>query len=204
VNVHILSSRDIISYLFFYPLFLRREDLRDSGITFKFFSSVDDRLGECDALIIDNRVLSPLWKDQKDSALALLEDIRSMTRKIIWADVTDSSGATQFQVMPYVDRYWKKQLLRDRSLYLKEFYGARIYTDYYKKKFQLPAEDVFSTRATDVQGLNKLRLSWNLGMGPCHESAKKHSLLRWLPDGLKQSLLRATEPEFLPGEARGQ
>jgi hypothetical protein len=182
MKIHILASRDFISYYFMYPLLVMQRQLAqefDCKIT--FFHGINEKLFDSDALLIDNRFFTPLWKDQAAKAISLLEDFRKKHRHIIWLDVTDSTGATQFQVLPYLDRYFKKQILVDKNLYEKRFYGARIYTDYYKTKFNLPDQKAFETQPLKREDIPKLRVSWNLGVGPYHCSRGVNNLRRFIP-----------------------
>ena len=45
----------------------------------------------------------------------------------------DSAGTTQFEVLPFVKKYIKKQFYKDKKLILK-LKGGRFYTDHYIKK----------------------------------------------------------------------
>lgn len=196
MNVYILASYDLISYYFFYPLFVLRPLLASFNIHIKFFTKIEPDIYRGDVLLIDNRFFTPFWKNDRAKALDTLELIRKRCFKVIWLDVTDSTGATQFQVLPFVDRYFKKQLLKDRSLYTKNFYGARIYTDYYKNHFNLPAEEVFSVEPVNGEDIPKLDVSWNLGMGPCHLRLGVSNLLRKIPFSLKRLIPLNFAPYF--------
>lgn len=184
MQINILVSRDPISFFFFYPLMALRKDLRQWDCRISFFDDILPQLCEADVVVLDNRCFSPLWASQSDLALSRLKGLRQRAKRLFWADVTDSTGATQFQVMPFVDRYFKKQLLRCRHEYTRSFYGARIYTDYYKKNQALPAEDVFAAQAIREQDLSKLALSWNLGLGGMAVNSGASRLAGILPPAL--------------------
>ena len=47
---------------------------------------------------IEKNVLSQLKKNKEKKCA-----------KVIWLDSTASTGSTHFQVMPYVDKYWKNR-----------------------------------------------------------------------------------------------
>jgi hypothetical protein len=84
---------------------------------------------------------------------------------IIWLDLSDSAGNTQFEVLPYVKKYVKKQFYKNKSLYKKIFFRNRFYSDYYQNKFNLenPESQKFTT--LNDQYLNKLVQGWNIGVG---------------------------------------
>lgn len=187
MKIHILSSNNVISYYFFYPLLALKEKLRSRKCEIRFFASMTS-LGQADVLVVDNRFFSPFWKEKAAEVYRNLEILRSRFPKVIWADVTDSTGATQFRVLPYVDRYWKKQLLKNARLYEQNYYDARIYTDYYQKNFHLPMESDFTVEPLDPKDEHKLSVSWNLGLGPFHHSPEVNDVLRRLPHLIKQWL----------------
>jgi hypothetical protein len=138
-------------------------------------------------LLLDSKHFSALWGN-RDYVLSLLHEIKNKCRKLIWLDSTASTGSTHFQVLPIVDKYLKKQLLKDLSLYTRVFYGARIYTDYYKKHYNLPNEEVAQVDPIDKKYINKLCLSWNLVFGPYSVNKRITNLFRLTPWLLKKKL----------------
>lgn len=93
--------------------------------------------------------------------------IKEKTRILCWLDTSDSTGTCMFDVLPYVDYYFKKQLLKDMSLYYEPHYGGRIWCEYYHIHEQIN-DPKLSTLKYDVlekQYESKIRLSWNVGLG---------------------------------------
>ncbi len=200
-RINVLTNNDFISFYFFYPLLANKNRLGEMGISLKFYERLKEDIYACDILMLDSKYFRPLWENRA-SALALIQKIRDKSKTLYWLDTTDSTGATHFQVLPYVDKYWKKQLLKDRALYEEDFYGARIYTDYYKKNFSLGNEDVFSVEPLKKEHASKLSVSWNLGAGPIMANVRAANLIRLLPWSVKKFLkfryrYRAHPPEKL-------
>ena len=127
-----------------YPLLLNKEKLEDLDIRIKYHDKLNENIVSCDILLIDSKFFRNYWKDKRDYVISLLQRFREKCKQIIWLDTTDSTGATHFQVLPYVDKYWKKQLLRDVKLYERKFFGARIYTDFYKSYLKLSPKNSYS------------------------------------------------------------
>ena len=69
--------------------------------------------------------------------LKQLETIKKKVKSVFYFDTTDSSGCIQNEVFNYVDLYFKSQILKNKDLYKKQFYGSRIYSDYFHKKFKV-------------------------------------------------------------------
>jgi len=96
----------------------------------------------------------------------LLEKLANKYEKIVWFDDGDGAGTAHFEVLPYVVKYFKKQLFKDKKLYLKSRYGRELFTEYYHKNFnqvdEHPNERVPIKNELDLE---KLAVAWNIGIG---------------------------------------
>jgi hypothetical protein len=104
--------------------------------------------------------------DGRASKLEVLARLRDKYDKIVWFDDGDGAGSTSFDVLPFVDLYWKKQLFRDRDLYRRSLYGKQLYTDYYHRRhgvFDDPPR--YRLPISSQADLGKLRVAWNIGAG---------------------------------------
>ncbi len=84
-------------------------------------------------------------------------------------------------MLPFVSRYCKSQVLKDRQAYLSPVYGNRIYADYYYREFGVEDDEpVASTPVASPDDLAKLRVSWNSGLadysllGPARMGLRRH------------------------------
>lgn len=102
---------------------------------------------------------------QKDR-ISILKDIRNKNIKIVWLDCSDSTGTCLFDVLPYVDLYLKKQVLKDKHQYMKPMIGQRIYIDYYAKSLGLEGIEDETTSGTieNVDDIHKIDVSWNVSL----------------------------------------
>ena len=166
MRVHILSTRTNKAYNATYPLRAFRRAIRQRGIDVRIFHQPTSALSKCDVLILAGEH----WKDRpregsSGSVLETVQRYRDAVATLVWLDATDSSGTTNFEVLPYVDLYAKNQLLRDRTRYTAPFYGMRCYTEFYHQR-----EGIVDTREAwrvpaSADQLHKLSVSWNLGLG---------------------------------------
>jgi hypothetical protein len=166
MRVHILTARTIKAHNSIYPLRAFRHLVRRRGIVVRVYFRDVASLTQCDVLCI----LGEHWKHQAsdrpaDSMLDVVRRYRDSVPTLVWLDTTDSSGTTRFEVLPYVDLYAKKQLLKDRSRYTASFYGMRCYTDYYHRTNGITDSNVAWRTPAHPQHLDKLAVSWNLGLG---------------------------------------
>ena len=170
MNVHILHesgySQNGIAFRF--PLWFNRKQLEQRGMSLRFFSEIEPALFEGDVLAISSRFFSSWWSEERRPELfAFLEKAKTSFDRVIWFDLSDSTGTTQFQVLPFVHRYAKNQLLRDRTRYRERWYASRIFADYYHKQFNVEDDDPgpphLNHPITD-EGIEKLFVGWNSGL----------------------------------------
>lgn len=101
----------------------------------------------------------------------LMERLKNQCNKIVWLDTTDSAGTLWKGAFPFVDLYFKKQIQIDLSQYMKKMWGGRLYTQYYYENKYIDGEE-FNEDDNAVltpQELEKIRVSWNVGLGELFE-----------------------------------
>ena len=99
-----------------------------------------------------------------DKRISFVKSLKPKCNMLCWLDTADSTGTCLFDVLPYVDLYFKKQLLKDTDLYTKEFYCGRPYSDYYHHEIGLFDDSLASVHypTASKENLRKLRISWNI------------------------------------------
>lgn len=102
-----------------------------------------------------------------DKRAEILKKIKAHCNMLVWLDTADSTGTCMFDVMPYVDLYFKKQLLKNTEDYCRDVYGTRTFCEYYHNKLHIEDETITQRYYphTEKQYLNKLRVAWNVGIG---------------------------------------
>ena len=92
--------------------------------------------------------------------------LKERYQKVFFFDDSDGADGVHFELIDHVDAYYKRQLLRDTSNYLRPMYGLHLFSDYYHRKFCVEDErEVVRAPLHDPLQLRKLRVAWNLGMG---------------------------------------
>lgn len=96
-----------------------------------------------------------------------IKKIKENCKKLIWLDTADSTGTCLFEVLPYVDIYMKKQVLKDIDRYKKTIWGGRTYCEYYHNKLNI--EDLILEEKKflplEEKYKEKIKISWNVGLG---------------------------------------
>lgn len=167
LHILYLDASSPNEFAFLFPMRVHQAALRLGGIDCRFFHQITSKLFECDVLMISSKFFTEWWRQRRfHDIAAFLTQAREKT-KVIWADISDSTGTTHFKVLPYVDRYIKNQLLKNRSGYLQTYYSSRIFTDYAYKKygvFDQSLQEAHLNYIPDPSQLNKLALGWNSGL----------------------------------------
>lgn len=162
--IHILTPgfTNPNSAAFLFPLYMFRRALKDSGFTLRFFTRQHPALGDADRVLIEAKALAQDWNQGRGA------DILGRLRQrapVIWCDQSDSTGTFFGQVLPHVDKYTKAQLLKDPGNYRNNYYGDRIYTDYYHRKHGLTDDLQYHyAPPQNEQDRAKISLSWNSGL----------------------------------------
>jgi len=144
------------------PLIRLRSQLRDIGADVRLHASCDAAAADCDVLAIESRVFRGRWVD--GHALRILEAATRRNPNVVYFDIHDSTGSLQPRVLPFVRRYLKNQLLRDRSLYCTPHYGGRLFTDFAHHRFGIvDREEMRSEPVANAVDLAKLAVGWNAG-----------------------------------------
>ena len=127
MRVNILTVRHVADSRAFTPILVNQRLLNEFGIEVRIHYDDKADLYDADCLIFDGRVYRK-WSegDSERGVTTLLERLNRRVDTVIWFDTTDGTGTTQFQFLPYVDKYLKLQALRDRALYQKSYYGGRL------------------------------------------------------------------------------
>tara|TARA_B100000029_G_scaffold492098_1_gene552995 strand:- start:1172 stop:2266 length:1095 start_codon:yes stop_codon:yes gene_type:complete len=153
-----------------------KQELNDLGFKVEFHRKISSKYLEADYLFLNSRSFSTL-DDYVN--LTKLEKIKKINNNIYWFDMRDSAGTTQFEVLPFVKKYVKKQLYKDKSLYVKNLYGGRYYTDFYHNKFNINDKKQYDQKKLDINLSSKVILGWNLGVAQIFDHSTFSKLDYW-------------------------
>lgn len=147
-------------------------NLIEMGYKIKFLRKISGEIYDTDILILLSKPAIQILNERQSvfevngPAISFVKKAKQKVDKLIWMDTSDSTTVTHFEILPYVDSYLKKQLFQDKSKYKRNYYGGRIFTEYYHTHFSIddstpynqfyPLEDQYS---------GKIDLSWNIGLG---------------------------------------
>ncbi len=164
-KIHILINEEArrlgLYYGFWNWFFIFQKDLKDLDIEVDFFPSLNDRFFEADHLFLNSRSFNQ-FNNRVD--LDYLKNIYLKNKNLYWFDMRDSAGTTQFEVLPFVKKYVKKQFYKDKKIYSNKLEGGRFYTQHYIKNYNLKDHEDYNQELLNYSYLPKLILGWNIGI----------------------------------------
>jgi len=181
---------------FWFPVWFNRKKIEKGGVKVRFQNFRNLRINKLSSLIgIDSRVfdiedkkLEIWWKKNWTELYTLnfLKKLKKLGKLIVWFDTSDSTGTTQFHVLKFVEKYYKRQLLKDYSLYKQNFALGRYYTDYYSKKYKIEPEFDTYFYPLEQKEEKKIGLSWNFALNDYRPIQKIGPFIKYLPLSFKK------------------
>ena len=164
-KIHILVNNEArmlgLYYGFWNWFFIFKKELAELSIKVEFFYSMNEKFFEADHLFLNSRSI-PTINNRID--LVFLKKISAKNKNLYWFDMRDSAGTTQFEVLPYVKKYIKKQFYKTKDIYFQKIEGGRCYTDYYIKKNKIQDTENYNQELLTSGNISKLILGWNIGV----------------------------------------
>lgn len=178
-KILILQSGDGYTTRYLFPLLQNLSLLRDAG----YVLLIDDFDLSCTEY--DTEYLIVLH-DCLESETAVvrreyLEKVKNGCRMLVWLDTSDSTGTTVFDVLPHVDLYLKKQLLKDVAQYATGHYNQRVFCDFYHRQFGICDPEPCWRQPLDLCHARKLRTAWNILIGDIWNDSTPHHCYHFAP-----------------------
>ena len=146
-----------------FPFLAFKKELNQSDIFFKILFNLD-QVNYSDIIIVDSKYHKNYWKNNENKIYIDFIKLKKYSNKLIYFDTTDSTGMIQSEIFNYINRYWKFQILKDKSLYKKSLYGGRIFSNYYHNEFNINDQNTLYSKPVDSIESDKISLAWNFGL----------------------------------------
>jgi len=177
-KINIIANKSYISNLLLAPVRYNLKKFKSENITININYVISEKNLSSDVLIIFSKPIIELVQEKEEvfqetgPIIQFLKKARSFAGKLIWFDSTDGAGMPHFEVMPYIDLYFKGLMYKDKTIYKKELYGGRLFTDYYHRNNSIIDEnEIRPFHPLEDKYLHKLKLSWTLGLGDIYNLA---------------------------------
>lgn len=184
---------------FLFPIILFRKVLREK-FEIKIYFRITKSIEDCDILLIESKFYRNKWKDSKKEIIKQFNSWKRKNIKVIFCDTTDSSSWIKSDILAYVYKYAKGQLLKNKDLYLKKIYANRVYAEYYFKNKKV--SDIKEEYSTPIKksNLSKLCLSWNSGLA--NYSIFSPIIYKYTPSFLSKLIFKFSNQFVSPYEKR--
>lgn len=97
--------------------------------------------------------------------IQFIERLHGRGKRVAYFDDTADPREIQVDMLEACDVYFKKQILRDVSGYLRPVYGKRMITEYFNSNYGIEDENPDWAPLVPTDLVGKIHLSWNLGIG---------------------------------------
>ena len=164
MNIKVLTSNNLTtnSRTILAPLFLETKKLSANNFHIEIIFEPSPHMFDTDLLIVESSYHGKKWTFLTEQILSEVQDWARRCQKLAYLDTSDSSALLHPEILPFVDVYFKCQILRDTKKYLKPHYGRRVYTDYIHEKFNIiDKEPSYSSPVENSNNLKKIMVFWN-------------------------------------------
>lgn len=164
-SIHVLTTHETKSEVYLFPLLVNSGRLKAAGLKFEYFERFRPETLEADWVIVDCRWALERFGSRDDEMFEFLRAARRSCRSLAWLDTTASTSVGYPGVLPFVDRYFKGLLLKDRGEYLKPHYSNRIFADFYfRTRGVRDSREPGSLVVSSASHLSKLCVLWNYSL----------------------------------------
>ncbi|MDB5119321.1 MAG: hypothetical protein JWN56_539 [Sphingobacteriales bacterium] len=165
-----------------FPFYHWKRDLLDSGIKIEVIHDhLDVRLKNSECVLIQSKYFTRGWQNLKtrtaeneEEIISYLVDLKKTVKDLIWFDQADSSGSSDFAIIKYVDKFVKKQVLKDVIYYadgsekndLRLWLNSDATSDLLTRYVPCPPDQLY-----------KVKLGWNIGFNDYRQFLWKFKLI---------------------------
>lgn len=129
----------------------------------------------------DVALIMAWWRHPVEALRQVLERSRQArpTRKLVYLDFFAPTGTPHFGLLSVVDRYGKRQVLKDRRTYLQDLKGGGVFPHFLAESCGYDLRGWHFGSIPEEQELGKLVSAWNLGVTPQYRQLT--ALSGWVP-----------------------
>jgi len=182
ITIKILAQprRSLFSERF--PFHHWKKELLDNDINIEVIHNHRDlKLRNSDCVLIQSKYFARGWQNLKtrtpeneQEIINYLIDLKKTVKDLIWFDQADSSGSSDFGIINYVDKFVKKQVLKDVSYYTQSNPNndLRIWLNH-----DASPDSITPYVPCPPSQLHKIKLGWNIGFNDYRQFVWKFKLL---------------------------
>ncbi|ACK67826.1 hypothetical protein PCC8801_3877 [Rippkaea orientalis PCC 8801] len=171
---------DTISQAQYEPFIYYRQQLLDElNLTIKYLNieTLNEIKQLCQKYDSEIVFIQPFWREKPDEVEMILREIRSdyPDRKLIFIDPWSQASSKYFKVLPYVDKFLKRQCYKNRQDYHQKFIGGSRFTHFLANTWNLDFEQWYVGSEVPQGYEERIMPGWNLGTAKRYKKALQRS-----------------------------
>ena len=99
--------------------------------------------------------------------------------RLIFIDYSAQTSSGFFDLLPHVDAFGKRQVLRDREAYQTDYRGGFVFADWYSRTYEFDLSWWRFGKVPDPAHVGRLRPIWNLGVIPAIRGLLRREAMPW-------------------------
>jgi Glycosyl transferases group 1 len=138
--------------------------------------NVQDAVAQIKGKKPDFMLVCPRWDTGCEETKYLIRALRTAAdvKKTVFVDHCDATSTPYLPLLPDVDLFVKPHLFRDTRMYLQDYVGGHIFTDFLVKRLGWEIDGWRFGSCAKEEELGKLRVGWSYGV-----SRRIHALARF-------------------------
>lgn len=158
---------------------LRRQlDLKVEHIKAETLSEIGEACKKHDSDIV---FLLPSWRESPSEAERVIKKVHedNPKRKLIFIDPWTQTSSRHFNLLPYVDRFLKRQRYKNLEEYKRHFIGGSMLTDFLARQWQFDLDGWYVSSEIPEGYEERIASGWNLGTAKRFQQALRKPIFRF-------------------------
>jgi hypothetical protein len=158
---------------------------------FSTAKNIQDAVAQLTVLKPDVLFICPTWRVGCAETAHLLGALRATgnVKKTVFVDLCDGTSTIFLPLLAEVDLYLKAHLFRDTRLYLREYVGGYIFTDFLVNRLGWNINNWHFGSSAKKEYLEKLRVGWSYGVSRRSRALASLSSLLPMPWTLRSTIV---------------
>ena len=175
-----IRSAQLEPFLYHQKQLRRQLALNVVSVNANTFADIGEACIRSDAEIV---FLVPAWNEQPDEAERVLEKVRQHhpSRQLIFIDPFAQASSKFFNLLPYVDQFFKRQRYRDVQDYKNSYIGGMRMTDFLATEGGLNFDEWYVGSKVPAGYENRIATGWSLGTAKLMKKSLYNPLFSLFP-----------------------
>ena len=126
--VHILSDQPTgqNTQAFLLPVLSNKSALAERNVAIRCFYAVEPTIFDCDVLAVSNKTWTGSFEELRTETIDRFAEFSERIPTVLFFDRSSTPAHVVPEVFPYVTKYYKNALFRDRTTYFEPLRRTRL------------------------------------------------------------------------------